>query len=227
MTTKKEEQKKPDHNGKKPGHIVGIGASAGGLEAFEQFFTNMPEDSGMAFIVISHLSPDHVSVMPDLLRKYTRMKVFQISEGMKIEPDCVYMTPPNREVAIFHGALHLMEAAEPHGLRLPIDYFFRSLAHDQGERAIAVILSGSGSDGALGIKEIKAELGMVMVHDPDSAKYGGMPKSAIGTGVVDYVLPADKMPDQLLKYVHHVPVVSEPQKNYPAWKESTVLCSRR
>lgn len=192
-------------------YVVGIGSSAGGLDALEQFFTTMQPDCGMAFIVISHLSPDHVSVMPALIGRFTRMKTFQIESGMQVEPNCVFVTPSNKDVAIMNGFFQLMEAAETRGLRQPIDYFFRSLAHDQRDLAIAIVLSGSGSDGASGVREIKAELGLVMAQDPDSAKYNGMPISAISTGVVDYVMPADKMPEQLLRYKKHT-FVSEPKR---------------
>ncbi len=192
--------------------IVGIGASAGGLEALDQFFSHFPSDNGMAFVVISHLSPGHVSVMPELIRKYTGMEVFQIESDMRVRPNCVYVTPPSKDVAIMNRTLRLMPAAEPRGLRLPINSFLRSLAHDAGDKAIAVILSGSGSDGTSGIKEIKAELGLVVVQDPVSAKYDGMPRSAIATGIVDYIMPTEKMPEQLLRYVRHVPLLEPKRK---------------
>ncbi len=183
--------------------IVGMGASAGGLEAFEAFFQAMPRESGMAFILVSHLDPTHASILPELIRKKTRMKVVQIEDGQKVRPNTVYVIPPNRELAILNGVLHLMELSMPRGMNLPIDSFFRSLAQDQGSRAICVVLSGTGTDGTLGLKEIKGEIGMAMVQDEDSAKYDGMPRSAIATGLVDYVLPVGKMPAQLIKYTRH------------------------
>jgi two-component system CheB/CheR fusion protein len=192
-------------------HVVGIGASAGGLDALERFFSHMPPDSGMAFVVISHLSPGHVSVMPELLRKFTGMDVFQIESGMRLRPNTIYVTPPNKDVAVMSKTFRLMSASEHRGLRLPIDYFFRSLAQDLEDKAVAVILSGSGSDGTSGVREIKADLGLVVVQDPASAKYDGMPRSAIATGIVDYVLPADLIPGRLLKYVQHVPLL-EPRR---------------
>lgn len=180
--------------------VVGIGASAGGLEAFEQFFTHMPGDSGMAFVLVPHLDPTHVSLMPDLLKKYAKMEVVTIEDGMKVQPNFVYVIPPNKDLAILHGTLQLIEPIKARGKRLPIDYFFRSLARDQGERAIGIILSGTGTDGTLGLKAIKDELGMAMVQDPDSAKYNGMPISAVQTSMVDYILPVEEMPEHLIKY---------------------------
>ena len=185
--------------------IVGIGASAGGLAAIEAFFAAMPPDMepGMAFVLVQHLDPDHKSILIELVRKYTRMQVFKVEDGMEVEPNYIYVIPPNRDMAFLDGKLHLLEPGAPRGLRLPIDFFFRSLAQDQHERAICIVLSGTGTDGTLGLKAIKGEGGMAMVQSPESAAYDGMPRSAIATGLVDYVLPPDKMPDQLIAYVKH------------------------
>jgi two-component system, chemotaxis family, CheB/CheR fusion protein len=183
--------------------IVGMGASAGGLEAFESFFKAMPGDSGMAFVLISHLDPTHISILPELIQKKTPMKVHLITDGLKIQPNMIYVIPPNKDMAILNGVLHLMDLPHPRGFNLPIDSFFKSLAQDQGSDAVGIILSGTGSDGSLGLRQIKGELGMVMVQDEESAKYTGMPRSAIATGLVDYVLPADKMPEALVKYTRH------------------------
>jgi two-component system, chemotaxis family, CheB/CheR fusion protein len=191
--------------------IVGMGASAGGLEAFESFFTAMPEDSGMAFVLVSHLDPTHISILPELIQKKTQMKVHQVTDGMQIQPNMIYVIPPNKDMAILNGTLHLMGLPHPRGFNLPIDSFFKSLAQDRGTGAIGIILSGTGSDGSLGLKQIKGELGMVMVQDEDSAKYAGMPKSAVATGLVDYVLPADKMPEALIKYTRHA--IAKPRRN--------------
>lgn len=189
----------------KPGFpIVGIGASAGGLEAYESFFKAMPSTSGMAFVLVSHLDPTHVSILPELLKKRTKMKVMQIEDGHKIEPNHVYVIPPNKDLNILNGVLYLMELPLPRGLNLPIDNFFRSLAKDQGGNAICIILSGTGTDGTLGVKEIKGEIGMVMVQEEKSAKYDGMPRSAIATGLADYIVPVEKMPEQLIKYTKHI-----------------------
>lgn len=183
--------------------IVGIGASAGGLKAFEQFFDNMPADSGVAFVLVPHLDPSHVSLLPELLRHHTKMTVVQVNDGMKLEPNCVHVIAPNTVMAIMHGSLLLTQLKEPRGLRLPVDTFFRSLAEDQKDRAIGIILSGSGADGTLGLKAIKAELGMAMVQEPASAEYDGMPRSAIETGLVDYILAPAEMPQQLVAYAKH------------------------
>ncbi|MFH1743897.1 MAG: chemotaxis protein CheB [bacterium] len=183
--------------------IVGIGASAGGLQAFEEFLREMPVDSGMAFVVVAHLDPTHVSILPELLQKQTKMPVHQISDGMKIMPDSVYVIPPNRQLTILNGVLQLTEPSQPRGANLPIDSFFRSLAQDQGANAVCIILSGTGTDGTLGLKAIKGEVGMVMVQDEESAKYDGMPRSAMATNLADYVLPPGKMPEQLIKYMKY------------------------
>jgi two-component system CheB/CheR fusion protein len=185
--------------------IVGIGASAGGLAAFEAFFSGMPAetDPGMAFVLVQHLAPDHKSILTDLIRRYTRMQVFEVEDGMKVLPNCAYIIPPNRDMAFLNGALQLMEPAAPRGQRLPIDFFFRSLAQDQRERAIGIILSGTGSDGTLGVRAIKGEGGMVMAQNPASTEYDGMPRSAIATGLVDYELPPAEMPAQIIAYVAH------------------------
>lgn len=185
--------------------VVGIGASAGGLAAFEAFFSGMPVDTdpGMAFVLVQHLAPDHKSILTDLIRRYTRMQVSEVEDGMVVQPNCAYIIPPNRDMAFLNGALQLLEPAAPRGQRLPIDYFFRSLAQDQHERAIGIILSGTGSDGTLGVRAIKGEGGMVMVQNPESTEYDGMPRSALATGLVDYELPPAEMPAQLIAYATH------------------------
>ncbi len=210
-TRNKPEKKQPamqSHNdksltGNSPSFLVGIGASAGGLEALEQFFKNMNPRSGLAFVVVQHLSPDYKSLMVELLSKHTQMKVIRAEDGMQIEPDCIYLIPPKKNMTIFHGKLFLTEQDHHHIINLPIDIFFRSLAEDQGDKAIGIILSGTGSDGTLGIRAIKGNGGMVMAQDDHSAKFDGMPRSAIATGLVDYILSADKMPEELLKFVKH------------------------
>ncbi len=182
--------------------IVGLGASAGGLEALEKFFSHLPADTGMAFVVVTHLHPGHVSLLPELLGKCTRMRVVPAADGVVVEPNTVYMSLPDGYLAVLHGTLHLMEPDEAGLLRLPIDYFFRSLADDQKDKAIGIILSGTGTDGTLGLKAIKGAAGMTMAQEPDSAKYSGMPASAIGTGLVDYILPVERLPQQLASYAH-------------------------
>jgi two-component system, chemotaxis family, CheB/CheR fusion protein len=195
------QEKKPKEGIPLP--IVGIGASAGGLETLNAFFSIMPPDSNMAFVVIQHLSPQHESIMASLVNKKTRMTVSQIEDGTKIEPNHVYLNPPGKNVAIFNRRLHLMELIKTNVINMPVDFFFRSLSEDRGEKAIGIILSGTASDGTLGIRAIKGEGGMVMVQQPDTAKYDGMPKSAIETGLVDFILPVEKMPESLIHYAHH------------------------
>ncbi len=183
--------------------IVGIGASAGGLEAFEQFFTHTPPDTGMAFVLIQHLDPKHKSILSELVRRYTKMTVHEVEDGMVVEPNTIYVIPPNRNMALLHGNLHLLEPSEIPGVRTPIDFFFRSLAEDRKEKAICIVLSGTGTEGSMGLRAVKGEGGMVMVQDPASAKYDGMPKSAVATGLADYIVPVDKMPEHLVAYVRH------------------------
>ncbi|RJP79459.1 MAG: PAS domain S-box protein [Desulfobacteraceae bacterium] len=183
--------------------IVGIGASAGGLAAIEAFFSAMPADPDMAFVLVQHLAPDHKSMLTDLIKRYTKMKVFEVEDGMVVQPNCAYIIPPNRDMAFLNGTLQLLEPNTPRGQRLPIDFFFRSLAQDQNNRAICIILSGTGSDGTHGLKAIKGEGGMAMAQVPESTEYDGMPRSAIATGMVDYILPPAEMPAQLISYVTH------------------------
>lgn len=187
---------------KTPGFpIIGMGASAGGLEAFEQFFRAMPPDSGMAFVLVSHLDPNHVSLLTEILQRSTAMPVVEARDRMVVEPGHVYVIQPNREMVIFRGVLHLSVPEASRGMRMPIDIFLRSLADEQGEQAIGVILSGTGTDGTLGLRAIHGAGGVSFAQEPSGAKYDGMPVSAIKSGLAMYVLPADKMPEQLLIYV--------------------------
>jgi two-component system CheB/CheR fusion protein len=185
--------------------IVGIGASAGGLAAYESFFSGLPTDpeTGMAFVIVQHLSPDHKSILGDLIKRYARMQVNEVEDRMRVEPNHVYIIPPNRDMALENGTLRLFPPAEARGQRLPIDFFFRSLAREHGERAICVILSGTGSDGTLGARAVKGEGGMVMAQEPATTEHDGMPRSVIGTGLVDFVLPPAQMPNQLVAYARH------------------------
>ena len=182
--------------------IVGIGASAGGLAAFQAFFSGMPANTepGMAFVLVQHLDPNHESILAELIRRYTRMPVFDAVDGVVVKVNCVYIITPNHDMAILNGALQLLNPSMPRGHRLPIDYFFRSLAQDQRENAVAIVLSGTGSDGALGVRAIKGEGGMVMAQTPVSTEFDGMPESAIATGVVDYQLPPADMAVRLIAY---------------------------
>lgn len=196
----------------KPKFVVGIGASAGGLDSLEKLFRSMPDRTGLAFVVIQHLSPDYKSMMVELLSKYTHMAIRQAEDDMYAQADTVYLIPPKVSLKIAGGKLRLSRrSGQTHVLHLPIDIFFRSLAEDMEQRAIGIILSGTGSDGTLGSRAIKEAGGMLMVQDPASAQFDGMPNSAIHTGVADYVLPPDEMPGMLLKYVKHPRLALEEQ----------------
>ena len=188
---------------KRPSFIVGMGGSAGALEAFEQFFTHMPPESGLAFVLVTHMDPTHKGMMPELLGRCTTMSVVQVEDNMPVRPNCVYIIPPNKDMSISNGTLYLTEPSAPRGVRAPIDLFLRHLAEDQEDRAIAVIMSGMGTDGTLGVKAIKEHLGLAMAQDARSAKYDSMPKSAIGTGLMDYVDTAQQLPEKLLGYIRH------------------------
>ena len=186
--------------------IVGIGVSAGGLEALEQFFENMPHENGMAFIVIQHLDPDHPSMMPELLQRITPMKVFQATDRTMVKPNHVYVIPPNKSMSILNGILHLFQPIETRGLRLPIDYFFRSLAIDQKDKSIGIILSGMGTDGSLGFKAIKESNGLLLVQEPTDAKFEAMPRSAINAVQVDVIAKASELPHKLIEFIKHIPL---------------------
>ena len=186
-----------------PFPIVGLGASAGGLEALEQFLRQVPPATGIAFVIIQHLDPTHKGIMPELLQRITPMEVFQVADRMEVRPGCVYVIPPNKDMSILRGVLHLFEPAAPRGLRLPIDFFLRSLAEDRQELSIGVILSGMGSDGTMGLRAIKEKGGLVLVQEPASAKFDSMPRSAIGAGLADLVAPVEDLPAKLIDYLRH------------------------
>jgi len=188
---------------KQPLYYVAVGASAGGLEAIDILFSKMPIDTGFAFIIIQHLSPDYKSLMVELLSKKTKMPVHRAEDNMQVLANNIYLIPPKKNLSIFHGKLFLTEQDHSKGINLPIDYFFKSLAEDQGEKAICIILSGTGSDGARGLRAIKENGGMVMVQKEDTAKFDGMPRAAIATGLVDFIIPPEEMPQQLLNFVKH------------------------
>jgi two-component system CheB/CheR fusion protein len=185
--------------------IIGIGASAGGLEALDAFLSHVPLASGLAFVVIQHLDPTHKGIMPELLQRITPMKVAQAENHMQVKPDCVYVIPPNKDLSILHGKLYLLDPVESRGLRLPIDFFFRSLADDQHERAIGVILSGMGSDGTLGLRAIKENAGLALAQEPASAKFDAMPRSVIDAGLADIVAPPQELPQRIVDYINHAP----------------------
>jgi two-component system, chemotaxis family, CheB/CheR fusion protein len=200
-------QARPQPNGRaSPTHarvefpVVGLGASAGGLDAFRRFFDASPANCGMAFVLIQHLDPKHQSMMVDLLTGHTAMKVLQATDGMQLERDHVYLIPPGRYLAIEDGTLRLSKPRERHGARMPFDFFLRSLAEECGERAICAILSGTGTDGSLGLKAVKERGGLVIVQDPEEAAFDGMPRSAIMSGAADLVLTVAKIPQALVRY---------------------------
>src|ERR1039458_8871770 len=189
--------------------IVGIGASAGGLEALVQFLEHVPADSGMAFVIIQHLDPTHKGMMPELLQRATSMKVMQVKDRTKVRPNCVYVIAPNSDMSVLHGTLHLLAPVAPRGLRLPIDFFFRSLAEDQHERSVGIILSGMGGDGTLGLRAIKDKAGVALVQDPATAIYDSMPRSAIEAGLADFVASAGELPGKLIAYTAHLPRIGK------------------
>jgi len=173
--------------------VVGIGASAGGLDACTRLVAALPDKNGMAFVLVQHLDPSHESMMVDLLAKHTSMTVLQAIDGMPVEQDHLYVIPPGTYLSVGEGSLHLSEPSAPHGARLPFDFFLHSLAEAYATRAVGVVLSGTGADGSLGMTAVKARGGLVMAQDPDEAEYDGMPRSAIATGTVDQILPVAKI----------------------------------
>lgn len=183
--------------------IVGIGASAGGLQALKEFFDNVHASCEHSFVIIQHLSPDYKSLMAELLGKNSELPVQEAKHKMPVELGNIYLLPPKKNMTIVDGILMLTDKPTGHELNMPIDIFLRSLAEDQKENAIAVILSGSGSDGTRGVKAIKEMGGMVMVQKPEEAKFDGMPRSAIATGLIDFILPVDEIPKELVSYIQH------------------------
>jgi two-component system CheB/CheR fusion protein len=191
--------------------IVGIGASAGGLEAIELFLKHVPAGSGIAFVIVQHMDPTYKGMIVELLQRGTAMPVLQVKDGMNVEPDHIYVIPPGHDLSIVHGVLHLREPSAPRGLRLPIDFFFRSLADDRQERSIAVILSGMGSDGKLGLRAIKEKAGAVFVQTPATAKFDGMPRSAIEDGLADVIAPVEELPGKILAYLRSPAPIAHPE----------------
>jgi two-component system, chemotaxis family, CheB/CheR fusion protein len=199
MTNKKDEEAKIRIDSEKFLY-VGLGASAGGLDAFEKFLSNIPEKSGMAFIIVQHMDPNHKSGLVNILARFTKLKVQEIKDGLQVQPDNVYIIPPNKDIGMLEGKLQLMEPIEPHGLRMPINYFFTSLAQDQEDKSVGIIFSGFGSDGSIGLNAIKANGGLCIAQDPSTAGSDSMPNNAINTGHVDLVLAPEDMPEKLLTY---------------------------
>jgi two-component system CheB/CheR fusion protein len=200
--------------------IVGIGASAGGLEALEHFLGAVPAGSGVAWIIVQHLDPTYKGMMPELLQRATTMKVVQVTDRITVRPDMVYMIPPKKDMSLLHGVLHLLEPLAPRGLRLPIDFFFLSLAEDLKEKSIGVILSGMGSDGTTGLRAIRGVGGLALVQEPATAKFDGMPRSAIDAELADIVAPVEELPARIIgflrlspRYIVPEPVIEEKAKS--------------
>ena len=187
--------------------IVAIGASAGGLEALEQFLSNVPDNSGLAYVVIQHLDPTHKGMLPELLQRISKMKVYQVKDRMEARKNCIYVIPPNTSMSILNGVLYLFQPIEERGMRLPIDFFFSSLAHDYQKNAIGLVLSGMGSDGSAGLRAIKEKNGIAMVQDPSDAKFESMPSNAINSVLVDIVAPARELSSRLMEFLKHNTVV--------------------
>ncbi|MDO7877475.1 CheR family methyltransferase [Hymenobacter sp. ASUV-10] len=191
--------------------IVALGGSAGALAGFELFFKNMPADSGLAFVVISHLLPGQNNELPAVLQRSTTMPVQQVQDGQRVRPNQVYVIPPDKDLSLLHGALLLLAPTQPPGRRLPIDYFLQSLAKDARERAVCILFSGLGADGVIGLKMVMENFGMVMVQSPETAEFDALPRAALGTEFVDFVLPADLLPGKLLEYVRK-PLLARPSR---------------
>ncbi|KJS88105.1 MAG: chemotaxis protein CheB [Peptococcaceae bacterium BICA1-8] len=193
--------------------IVGIGASAGSLEALVSFLSSVPEKSGMAYIVVQHLDPTRKGILVDLLQRATAMNVVQVNDNAFVQPNHVYVIPPNKDMSIRQRMMHLFDYVVPRGLRMPIDFFFRSLADDQQERSIGVILAGMGTDGTQGLRAIKEKGGAVFVQEPSSAKFDSMPRNALEAGVADIVAPVEALPSKIVSYLQHKPLIDRTEFN--------------
>src|SRR5918998_226753 len=194
-------RKRRDPN--EPSAVIGLGASAGGVAPLQQFFGDMKPDTGLAFVVVMHLSPEFESQLAGVLQQKTQMPVTQVTEPVKVKPNNVYVIPPNHQLTFDDSTLHLVEPQQGMGRRVTIDLFFRTLAHAYGQRAVCVILSGTDSDGVIGLKHIRAQGGLTIVQDPNEAEFDSMPATAISTGMVDWVLPVAEMPNKLVEFVRN------------------------
>src|SRR5215467_7127068 len=191
--------------------IVTIGASAGGVMAFQRFFEALPEQTGAAFVVVMHLDPDHRSELPQILAGRTRMPVIQVNETQKLQADHVYVIPPDRRVELIDHEISPTEFEEPRGRRAPIDGFLRSATERTGD-GFAIILSGAGSDGAIGVRAVKEAGGIILVQDPGEAEYSSMPRSAIGSGVADFILPVRDLATRLVELIRIRRAVKKPEE---------------
>src|SRR5213592_1714215 len=203
QAAKQVSSRRGSHTNAHPLSVVGVGASAGGLEAFEQLLRALPDDTGLAFVLVQHLAPKHESMLSELLAKATRMPVVEVTQGMQVQANHVYVIPPNADMSISDGMLHLSPLSPDRGLRMPIDFFLRSLADSYKSRSIGVILSGTASDGTLGLQAIKAMGGVTFAQDEQSAKYNAMPRNAVVAGGVDFVLPPDEIAKELERIATH------------------------
>src|SRR5713226_1389231 len=193
----------PEVRADKPKLVVGIGASAGGLDACKRFLAAMPPESGMAIVIIMHLAPSRESHIAEIFRVSTAMDVVEVWAPQLLKPDHVYVIVPDTSLELKDGVLYPNKPHDPHGQRHPVDALFSSLAEDQNEIAVGVVLSGTGNDGSSGIRSIKARGGLCLVQSPETAEYDGMPQNAVATGAGDYVLPPEEMPKILLEYAEH------------------------
>ncbi|RYE04016.1 MAG: chemotaxis protein CheR, partial [Sphingobacteriaceae bacterium] len=196
--------------------VVCIGGSAGSFKSYEKFFMNVPADSGMAFIIVMHLDPNKNGAIAEVMQNFSSMPVTEAQDGTLVQPNHVYVIPPNKDMGIHNRKLLLFPPGKAHGFRLPIDYFLQSLAEDQWNKAVAIIFSGMGADGETGLRMIKEKLGMAMVQDPNTAQYDSMPKAAIGTNLVDYVLAPEEMPVKLIQYLNHPALSEDPGEHIKA-----------
>jgi two-component system CheB/CheR fusion protein len=201
--------------------VVGIGASAGGLDAFKKLLKAIPDNSGMAYVLVQHLDPNHESLLPEILQKVTNIPVLEIADDIKVLPDHIYVIPSNKMLVVTDGVLLLgpRPAKSKNERNLPIDLFFASLAEVHQEHAIGVVLSGTASDGTLGLKAIKEHGGITFAQDEASAEYGGMPHSAAQAGVVDFILPPEEIPKKLLEVTRKIVLGDEKLQNIPRQDE--------
>lgn len=188
--------------------VIGIGASAGGLQALEIFFSSLPEESGMAYVVISHTNPGRTSMLPDILKRKTKIPVISIGTGMPVEPDTLYLPPSDRDLIIKDRVFHLIDMQRKDGLHMPINTFLRSIADDCRVQAGCIILSGTGSDGTQGLRAINGNSGITVAQIPESAQYSGMPRSAIETGLVDLIMTPEEMSAELIRYFKNPAAIS-------------------
>lgn len=223
--SKKHTSKRDEHKSDDQFLIVGIGASAGGIQALKRFFSHVPNDSGMAYVVILHMSPEHESKLPEILQLTSGIPVNQVRERTKVEPNQVYVVPPNQRLTMFDGHLELKSMIGTEERRSPVDLFFRTLAETNEDRSVAVILSGTGANGSMGIKRIKEYGGVALVQDPQEAEYTDMPRNAIATGMVDHILPVAEIPAKIISYKDHVRSVqtSERVSEVPKTEEQALL----